>query len=588
MPNILITATDAGDPTGAHGQVETPFLQTQVPGYNYGGEDAIMSWGPFQVDQAGNVTTTGTVTSAGGGGSYEFTPESYGALRNGRIVEDGAMTSGSAVLTCATSTPFAAGDVGKYVLVWGVITSTNSEPGYLFATVTGYTSPSQVTLSASATITVTASGVLFGTDDTAAIQAAVNAATAYSMTGNGALAKVILSEGIYCSGAPATLGSGTGGGNAAITLPIVNAEVGVKAQVQIIGAGCSQLPHWTQPQPPQAGSIIAAMRNDGSLNTTYGPTSIIGGPVNGYGGGGGTFSNMHIRLQGFTILIPMSSNAYAGPDLYGLGQASVDEVSYLPLAVISTSTTWPALSTNAGGIYGTATYWPAYTFGLRMPADGNNAVADIGSFTSYFTQISLIGSEHTTFVNLRALFSQYGILPMTNTGGTVSHGITGLHYLAQQVTYPVGSVASGYFALDCAIGIVIARMDIESQAQLVSDAASLLYGEIGFNLISAVTGYIAVQYASGGGSTLQLKRIEAAPGPVASPQAAPANNTAWPNYYYRDAWITLSATAITAVSIDSTAQAVPSAATKYAFFLPAGHSYTPMYTGTLTHTVSLS
>jgi hypothetical protein len=222
-----------------------------------------------------------------------------------------------------------------------------------------------------------------------------------------------------------------------------------------------------------------------------------------------------------------------------------------------------------------------------MPSDGNNAVADIGSFTSYFTQISLIGSEHTTFVNLRALFSQYGILAMTNTGGTVSHGITGLHYLAQQVDYPVGSVASGYYALDCAIGIVIARLDIESQTQIVNDAAGLLYGEIGFNLISAVTGYIAVQYAGGGGSTLKLKRIEAAPGPVTGPQAPPANNAAWANYYYRDAWITLAATTITAVKIDSTAQAVPSAAATYSFFLPAGHSYTPTYTGTLTHTVSL-
>ncbi len=538
---------------------------------------------------------------------YQFRPETYGAKRNGKLCADGAMAIGS-VLTSATAN-FTAADQGKYILVWGAITATSSNPGYLFATITQVNSSTSVTLSAAATIAVNTTGFLYGTDDTTAIQAAVNAATTYSLNGNGAIGVVQLLPGIYCAASQAAVALGTNTttlGNAVITIPAVSPTSGVKAQLQIIGAGCAQLPHWTQPQPPQGGSIIFGMRTDGTGNpttgggTNYGPTSIIGGPIIGYGGGGGTFSNMHIRLERFTCMVPVSSFAYCGPDLYGIGQASVDEFSYLPLAVIplnignsgfsSTANTWPPLSPTSGVGYGGSTYQPAYTFGLRMPSDGNNAIADIGSYTSYFTQISLIGSEHTTFVNFRCLFSQYGLLAMTNTGGTVSHGITGLHMLSQQVRYPVGSVSSGYYVLDTAIGVVISRMDIESSTNIVSDAASKLYGEIGFNFISAATSYLPVQYGTGG-TGIKLKRIEAAPGPIASGNGVttslPASGAAWNNYYYRDAWITLSATTITALSIGATAQAVPAAAATYSFLLPSGQSYTWSGTGTLVPTISL-
>jgi hypothetical protein len=578
--------------TATAGAVSTYVFESLNGGTTWFGSSVTGPTLPLPIAQGGTGATTALAALAAlGGGSakpWQFRPETYGAACNGKFLYDGAMTASSNVLHSA-SAGFTSGDVGKYVLVWGALTA-SSQPAYLFGTIITFTNSTTVVLSITATNTVTAVGVLYGTDDTAAIQAAVSAAVTYSLTGNGALGQVVLSEGIYCSGSAATLGDGTTTfGNASITLPSVAATSGVKAQVQITGAGSSQLPHWLQPVPCQAGSIIAAMRTDGSLNTTFGPTSIIGGPVDGYGGGGGTFSNMHVLLKGFTVLVPVSVNAYAGPDLYGVGQATVDDVSYLPLAIIpNTSATpaWPQLTAGTGTQYGTATYYPAYTFGLRMPANGNNAVSDIGSFTSYFTQVGLIGSEHCTFVSLKTLFSQYGILAQTTSGGVVTHGIAGLYWCCEDVSYPVGSVGSGYYQLDTAISIVVTRLDLEGQTQTVNDAASKLNGDIGFSVNTAATGYLTAQYASGG-ATLRLRHLDAASGPVASPQAPPASTASWPNYYYRDAWITLSATTITALGIDSTAQAVPSGSARYAFFLPSGHSYTPTYTGTLTHTVSL-
>jgi hypothetical protein len=87
--------------------------------------------------------------------------------------------------------------------------------------------------------------------------------------------------------------------------------------------------------------------------------------------------------------------------------------------------------------------------------------------------------------------------------------------------------------------------------------------------------------------------METLTGPVASPQAAPATTVAWGNYYYRDAEMTLSVAAgtLSALTITGPAgtisQTIPASTTFYRFTLPSGHIYTPTYTGTLTHTITL-
>ena len=50
-------------------------------------------------------------------------------------------------------------------------------------------------------------------------------------------------------------------------------------------------------------------------------------------------------------------------DLYGVGQCEIGAYSYMPLAVVPSSTVWPSLNIT----YGNSTYYPGYTYGLRMP-----------------------------------------------------------------------------------------------------------------------------------------------------------------------------------------------------------------------------
>lgn len=96
--------------------------------------------------------------------------EDFGAVGDGRMTNDGAMTSGSATLTSA-SLAFTSGDVGKVAVVYGAGASGVA----LVTTVSAYVSATQVTLAATASTTVTGVETTVGTNDQAGLQNALNA-----------------------------------------------------------------------------------------------------------------------------------------------------------------------------------------------------------------------------------------------------------------------------------------------------------------------------------------------------------------------------------------------------------------------------
>jgi hypothetical protein len=108
-----------------------------------------------------------------GGEVYNVAHSAFGARGDVKSAGGAAMTAGSPTLT-ATSNPFASTDVGKTVWVPGAGTGGRTLGG----TITAFTNAGQVTLSANAATTVTGKTIGFGTDDTAAIQAAIDTASA--------------------------------------------------------------------------------------------------------------------------------------------------------------------------------------------------------------------------------------------------------------------------------------------------------------------------------------------------------------------------------------------------------------------------
>jgi hypothetical protein len=219
-----------------------------------------------------------------------------------------------------------------------------------------------------------------------------------------------------------------------------------------------------------------------------------------------------------------------------------------------------------------------FTYGLMMPEVNNNAYCDIQQYSCEGATVGLLMSEHTWFDSVRMVYCEAGIQCGSFGGISSPHSCGGN-------TAVIEDCASAVVGLNSTSHVHIKRIDLES-ASAVFDPGNLLQGEIGF----AYNGAGAYGSVSGvtGGSALRIVDLMQTLGPVGSPQAPPATTVAWPNLYYRDAWITLSVTGtLTALSIDSTAQAVPVNAQVYRFLLPSGHSYTPVYTGALTHTVSL-
>ena len=98
----------------------------------------------------------------------------FGAVDDLVTVFDGAITTGTATLVCATSTPFTAQDVGKRITV----ARAGASSAQLTTTISAFTSSSTVTLAANAGTTASAAGTSFGTDNATPIQNAINAAAA--------------------------------------------------------------------------------------------------------------------------------------------------------------------------------------------------------------------------------------------------------------------------------------------------------------------------------------------------------------------------------------------------------------------------
>lgn len=116
---------------------------------------------------------------SGGSSSTSINVQDYGAEGDAKKVTDGACTNGLTTVT-SVSGLFTAADVGK--VIWGVKTSTKTLAVPL-GTVATYVSATEITVSVAATSTETSLHLVWGTNDTTAIQAAHAAAKAMEPRG---------------------------------------------------------------------------------------------------------------------------------------------------------------------------------------------------------------------------------------------------------------------------------------------------------------------------------------------------------------------------------------------------------------------
>ena len=115
-----------------------------------------------------------------------YNVKAYGAKGDGQRNNVGGITSGTSLLNSATAN-FVVGDIGKTVEIPGA----GVAGAVLVTTITGRNSATQVTVAATASTTVSNKVIWWGTDDTAAIQSAINACFAAGAT------TVYLPKGVY-------------------------------------------------------------------------------------------------------------------------------------------------------------------------------------------------------------------------------------------------------------------------------------------------------------------------------------------------------------------------------------------------------
>lgn len=474
------------------------------------------------------------VTFAGGDASSAsvFSVATYGAVGNAQDAYTGAMTSGSAVLTISAGVnggSFSASDVGKVVWVRGAAAA----GGDLLTTIASYTSSTQVTLAAAAATTVSSAGVVWGTDDTAAIQAAVNAAHAYALSGP--MSATVLFDAKYYLVSSPTTKNATTKGNAQIYLPYVDPNVNEKVVLTLQGVSdASAWNHWLQPRPQMSGTVIRSVLSGLALDGTYGAPSVIGGPSTMAGAGNG-YSNMLARIDGITVMAPPNPSLI-GVDLYGCAMASIGTLTCLAAAAVPVGSTNPRLNvtpTNDLGI------------GLRLPSLGNNDNVTIESYGVEGFYYGLACADHTTAQRVGIIYSNTGIYIYGS--GALDHGLSILNLSIEGASVAIqGAISSGgKFPLH------IPRLDMEGVSTLIIDSNNGFVGELHYQSNNGA------QLPATGATNLRIVNNSRLRGNVAAP-GIPASTTDLLNPFQRDAAVTITGGTVTAVAVDGVATGITS------------------------------
>lgn len=399
---------------------------------------------------------------------WVFNVLDYGAVGDGKMVRDGAISSGTNILDCTTSTPFSAGDVGKYIMIKGAASNPQTT---LIATITGFTNSGRVTISTNAVTTIANAIVMFGTDDTVAIQTAIDDAVDYAQLRSGN-ATVLIPP------APGTFYAIAGAlktnrnGNSQLNFEIIpSTQKKISISIESYGSG-SAVQHWEQLYPTVSGATLVSFgvfassgAQTANINAGGNP-AVIGGPSQpgGYGVAPGVFSNMYISLKGISILTTYSLHGltYTAFDFSGIANAKIESIAYGTTGVVA-----------SGDFGGVSSFANGLSIGALMPAAGNNdncIVRDVtihGGYTYGF-----FATEHCVVETMRILYCWSGFCPVGNYYGSVgaTHAIKAAQLSIEScanVVYIIGVGSAGIGPF-----IDIDQLDTESGVTSFSDNAS--------------------------------------------------------------------------------------------------------------------
>jgi hypothetical protein len=514
---------------------------------------------------------------------WRFDITAYGAVGDGQIVTDGAITNGSHNLACTTSRQFKAGDVGKPILV----PHAGAGGTTLSTTISGFTDSGHIILTAAAGATVASGIVMWSSDDTMPIQNAINAGAVFATSFTAPQVGVIPGYEVYT---PPGLGSYfgvagpliTGGstlGNGQLTIPIVpEASQGVTCRIVGVESG-AKTRYWNQATPAMTASTwlsygMFASAGAQTTSAASGRPAIISGPsgANGYGVAHSPlpiFSNVTLHIKNMSLLTAHSNSGlgYDAVNAHGCARMILEDMS------------WGTTGTVVAGDYNSpAGFANGNSFGITMPANGNNAMNSIqrsicqGGYT-----YDIIATEHTVFGEDCILLYGWVGLGLSGTFGDGGTGVGALHAVkapqlaVEGCSYPMSIVGPGSGGLG---PMFRGCLDTEGTNQFrelntggadgLASASSL--GEL---RLSGANGTISTTYPVG----MQIINDLQASGPVATPSYT--LGVAQINAYWRWATVTLNGGTVTDVKI-STLMGGASAPT-----------LTPVWSGAITSPITI-
>jgi hypothetical protein len=384
------------------------------------------------------------------------------------------------------------------------------------------------------------------TNDTAAIQAAIDAAATYAAANTG-YAEVIFPPAVY---ALTSAGRIDRSGNAQLALPIV-AETANKVTLALIGvADAASMPHWNATTAQKNGVVLKSTWNatDGSGTSNEG--SVIGGPTlpNGYVSGA-KYSNCNIVIKGIQVQVPLTARGSdtSGIDLRGMANAHLENVSFFPNAT----------PTQLNGTYTT----PGWSFGIAMPVPGNNDLSIMDNCSVEGATYGFYLGEHLAAERLAAIYCYTGMLngPFFSSVGQFHYNWIGSASIEACVN-GVHTVGGGKIAIN--------TLSVEGSMNHVVDGTGTATGTIG---LGGIISTINVDPTN-----IKVTYLDAAPGAKTAP-TMPASTTALRNPFWRDVAVQVNngTATVSNVSVDgATVLSAPGLV-----IVPSGKNITLTYSG---------
>lgn len=343
-------------------------------------------------------------------GGWFLNIKDYGAKGDGKYTADAAITSGHATLTSA-SNPWTAADVGKTIGVYAA----GSASAILLTTIQAVNNAGNITLAANAVTTQTATIAVWGTDDTAAINTAIAAATPGQA--------VYFPAGYYV-----LAGSPDANSHAQISLPVREMEVVPQCGVYLFGPVIPGMISYGTPL-----SAFALPTSEACLwSLLTSANAVIGVAVPS--GSSISYSSITVQIENLCVRLPTNSQMTGidGSQMSGLLLKSVT-VDY---------------SVRYAPNYTQPTHSSAY--GIKMPGGSNPAYCRADDVEVFGAYTGILVNEH--FCGGFLAFS--GCLWAAEVPGT--NHIVQFHHLLIQACGNGINVTAGSLC-----GIVIDIMDGE-------------------------------------------------------------------------------------------------------------------------------